>query len=158
MLLNVLVGAACIVGIFGTVIPILPGALLCAAAIIVWAIVEGGHAWLFAGVAVAVVALGMVLKYLIPGKQLKAQGVPAAVMLAGGVLGIVGFFVIPVIGLILGFILGVYLAELYRLRSARLAWPTTLAAMKAAGVSTLIDLASAVFATAIWLAGAFALA
>ena len=30
-------------------------------------------------------------------------------------LGIVGFFVVPVVGLLLGFVLGVYLAELARL-------------------------------------------
>ena len=42
----------------------------------------------------------------------------------GGVLGVVGFFVIPVIGLPLGFVLGVYLSELSRVGVDR-AWPAT---------------------------------
>ena len=76
----------------------------------------------------------------------------------GGIAGIVGFFLIPVVGIFVGFIGGIYLAELIRLKSVADAWPTTVAAMKAAGISALIDLASAVFATAVWVAGVVALA
>ena len=39
-------------------------------------------------------------------------------------LGVVGFFVVPVVGLFLGFVLGVYLAELRRVGAAA-AWPST---------------------------------
>ena len=46
--------------------------------------------------------------------------------------GIIGFFVIPVVGIIVGFLLGVFLAEWIRVRSLREAWPTTVTAMKAA--------------------------
>jgi len=152
--LEVLVACVCAVGIVGTIVPIIPGAALCAAAIVVWAIAAGGYAWWVALAAVAIVVAGAVLKYLIPGRRLKAQGVPGVVLLAGGVLGIVGFFVIPVVGLVIGFVLGVYLAEWWRLKSPAQAWPTTLAAMKAAGVSTLIELASAMLATGLWVAAA----
>ena len=68
-----------------------------------------------------------------------------------------GFFLIPVVGIFVGFILGIYLAELARLQSVTDAWPTTIAAMKAAGISTLIDLATAVFATTVWVTGAVTL-
>ena len=37
-LLEVLVGVALIVGVIGVVVPILPGALLSAAALVVWAV------------------------------------------------------------------------------------------------------------------------
>lgn len=153
MWVDVLVGLVCAVGIVGTVVPVLPGAWLCAVAIVVWGIVEGGHAWWFTAIAVLLVALGAVLKYAIPGKQLKANGVPAWVLAVGGIAGIVGFFLIPVVGIFVGFILGIYLAELARLQSVTDAWPTTVAAMKAAGISTLIDLAAAVFATTVWVTG-----
>lgn len=138
--------------------PVLPGALLCAGAILVWGVAEGGHAWWFTAIALLIVAIGAVLKYLIPGRHLKAGGVPSWVILIGGIAGIVGFFLIPVVGIFVGFVGGIYLAELIRLKSVADAWPTTVAAMKAAGISALIDLASAVFATAVWVAGVVALA
>lgn len=160
MWVDLLVGLVCLVGIVGTIFPILPGALLCAAAIVVWGFVYGGHAWWFVGIAVIIVALGALLKYLIPGKRLKSSGVPWWVLTVGAIGGIIGFFLIPVVGIFIGFIVGVYLAELVRLQSWSLAWPTTVEAMKAAGLSMMIDLASAVFATAVWVAGVgwFALA
>ncbi len=154
---NALVGLAIVVGIVGTIVPILPGAILVGAAIVIWAAVTGGTtAWLVAIAAVLVIAAGQLLKYLVPGKQLKSSGVPNWVMFAGAVAGIVGFFVVPVVGLILGFILGVFLAEAIRLRTFRDAWPTTLQAMKSAGWSVLIEFGSTVLAAAVWVGGVVA--
>ncbi len=151
---NLLVGLAILLGIVGTIVPILPGALLVAGAVVVWAFLTGGTtAWLVAIAAVGIIALGQFLKYLIPGKQLKATGVPNWVLFVGALVGIVGFFVVPVIGLILGFVLGVFLAEAARLRTFQDAWPTTLQAMKSAGWSVLIEFGSAVLAASVWVGG-----
>lgn len=158
MWLELVVAIACVVGIIGTVVPVLPGTLLCGAAILLWGIVEGGHAWWFTAGALLIIGIGAVLKYAIPGKRLKASGVPWWVMFTGAIAGIVGFFLIPVVGLFVGFILGVYVAEIARLQSVTNAWPTTVEAMKAVGISTMIDLACAVFATAVWVAGVTTLA
>ena len=149
-----IVGLVIVIGIAGTNVPMLPGAFLVAGAVVVWALLTGGWAaWGVALGAVAIIAAGQVLKYLIPGKQLKASGVPNWVLAVGGIVGIIGFFVVPVIGLILGFLLGVFLAEAYRLRTFGDAWPTTLQAMKSAGWSVLIEFASAVLAAALWVGG-----
>lgn len=151
---DALAGLAILVGLVGIVVPLLPGTLLIAAAVVVWAVaVGGGQAWLFAALAVTVLATGTVVKYAVPGRSLRAQGVPARTLLAGGVLGFVGFFVVPVAGLLLGFVLGVYLAELQRLGGER-AWPATKAALRAVGLSIAIELASGAVAAALWLAGA----
>jgi hypothetical protein len=56
------------------------------------------------------------------------------------------------VGLFLGFILGVYLAERYRV-GAQSAWPSTQEALRAIGVSILIELAAGVLATGVWLVG-----
>ena len=53
--------------------------------------------------------------------------------MAGAVLGIIGFFVIPVMGLLIGFVLGVYLAELANRRDQRLAWTSTKHAREGCG-------------------------
>ena len=101
----------------GVLVPVLPGLLLVLAGIAVWAVPRGDTVgWTVLGLAVLVVALGSVAKYLLPGRKLREAGVPMRTLALGGVLGIVGFFVIPVIGLFLGFVLGVYLGELSRLR------------------------------------------
>ncbi|MFN8184612.1 MAG: DUF456 family protein [Candidatus Nanopelagicales bacterium] len=79
---NLLVGLAILVVFAGTIVPILPGALLVAAALVVWAVITGGTtAWAVAIGALALVAAGQLLKYLIPGRQLKASGVPSWVLL-----------------------------------------------------------------------------
>src|SRR6185436_7264648 len=68
---------------------------------------------------------------------------------------VVGCFVIPVIGLFIGFVLGVYLAELRRVGAAS-AWPSTKEALRAVGVSILIELAAGVLAALVWVAGVVA--
>jgi len=97
--------------------------------------------------------VGTTVKYLWPGRNLKRSGVPNLSLLAGGVLGIVGFFVVPVIGLVLGFVLGLWLAELARLGDAKLAWPSTRHALSAVGLALLVELAAALGVTAVWLVG-----
>ena len=77
---------------------------------------------------------------------------PGSTLALGGVLGVVGFFVIPVVGLLVGFVLGVYLAELNRVgRTA--AWPATVHALKAVGLSVLIELTATLLAAAVWVTG-----
>lgn len=145
------------VGIAGTIVPILPGPFLVAGAIALWGVVTGGSwGWSIAAFAVVLIALATGLKYLIPARWMRDDGVPSMILIVGGLVGLVGFFVIPVVGLILGFIAGVFVAELWRVRSVARAWPTTVTAMKAAGLGMLIDLASVLIVTAAWVAVVFA--
>jgi uncharacterized protein YqgC (DUF456 family) len=146
-----LVAIACVVGIVGVIVPVLPGDLLIGSAILVWAVVErSAVSWFVAAVAVVVLVAGHVLTVLIPGRRMTAAGVPKLVLFAGGALGIVGFFFVPVVGLPLGFVLGVYLAEIVRLREHSAAWTTTVEAMKGTGLAVLIGLCASVIATAVW--------
>jgi hypothetical protein len=73
-------------------------------------------------------------------------------LVVGGLFAVVGFFVIPVVGVLVGFPIGVYVAERVRVGAAG-AWPSTKAALKALGVSILIELAAAVVATGVWVTG-----
>ncbi|MGC4961468.1 DUF456 domain-containing protein [Gordonia sp. DT101] len=151
---ELLVGAVILVGLLGIVFPVLPAGLLVLAAIGVWSAIVGGWAWAIFGAAAAVILLGEVVKYLVAGRSLKAAGIPNATIAVGGVLGIVGFFVIPVIGLFIGFVLGAMLAELIRMRSVGAAWRGTVSASKAALITMGIELFAALLGTAIWLVGA----
>lgn len=152
-LVEIAVAIAIVAGLAGMIVPILPGAVLIAAAILVWALEVGGStAWIVFGVALALLVLGSVVKFLVPGRRLQAAGVPNRSLWAGAGLGVVGFFVIPVVGIFVGFVLGIYLAEWQRVgRDA--AWPSTKHALKATGLSILIELAAGVLAAAAWAVG-----
>jgi uncharacterized protein YqgC (DUF456 family) len=152
---NLIAGLAIAVGVVGVVVPVVPGLLLSWAGVLLWAILgEGDSAvrWLVFGVATAVALLGALIKYMVPGRRLKQAGVPNSALLAGGVLGVIGFFVVPVVGLPVGFVLGIYLVERARLGAGR-AWPSTKQALTAAGLAMLIEFTSALAVAVIWVFG-----
>ena len=152
---ELLVLVVCLVGVVGTVLPVLPGDILVGAAVLVWALVERTPvAWIALAVVLVVLVAGHVLTWLVPGRRMQAAGVPTVVLMLGGVVGIIGFFVVPVVGLPLGFILGVFVAELLRVRTPAIAWASTKEAMKGTGLAVLIGFTAAVLATAIWAAAA----
>jgi uncharacterized protein YqgC (DUF456 family) len=152
-LTEVLVAAAILVGLVGILVPILPGSVLVLLAVLLWAAeVRTGTGWTVFGVAAFLLVVGAVVKYVVPGRRLKTVGIPASTQWAGVALGVVGFFVIPVIGLVIGFVLGVYLEERRRL-GGRGAWASTMEALRAVGVSILIELAAALLAASVWVVG-----
>lgn len=154
---EIVVALAILIGLAGIVVPILPGVILIFGAIAVWAFVTGGTtAWIVLAVSTVLLVISGVVKYTWPGRKLRDAGVPTRSLVLGGVLGIVGFFVIPVVGLFLGFIAGVYLSELQRLRAQQQAWQYTWHAVKGVGLSILVELFGALLASGVWLIGAIA--
>ena len=153
----VLVAIAIAVGLVGILVPFLPGTLLVWAAIAVWAYVVGTTpAWVVLGVATAILAAGILVKYLWPAKRMRAADVGGRTLAAGALGGLVGFFVIPVAGLLVGFVLGVFLAELVQRRDRRRAWASTVHAVKGVALSVGVELAAALLAAATWVVGVFA--
>jgi uncharacterized protein YqgC (DUF456 family) len=147
----VISGLAILAGIIGVLIPVLPGLVLCWLGVLLWALLGGAGAgrWVVLSVATAIAVGGTVIKYLWPGRRLKSTGVPTSTLVAGGVLGLIGFFVVPVVGLVLGFVLGIWLAERARLGPGR-AWPSTKQALAAVGLSMLVELAAALAIALVW--------
>ena len=155
--LELLVALVLAVGLVGVVLPVLPGLLLVWAGVLLWASEEGtALGWGVLAAATAVLLGSQVVKYLVPGRRLRSAGVPTRTLLAGAVLGVVGFFAVPVVGLLLGFVLGVWLAELTHLRSARPAWASTVHAIKAVVLSTAIELSAGFVVVAGWAVAALA--
>ncbi len=141
------------IGLLGIIVPVLPGGLLILAAILVWANDLGGTtAWTVFALAAALILVGAIGKYAVPGRRLKETGIPSSTQWTGLAFGVVGFFVVPVIGLFLGFVLGVYVAERRRLGTEP-AWPSTTSALRAVGLSILIELAAGVLAAGCWAVG-----
>jgi uncharacterized protein len=151
---NLLVAAVIAVGLIGILVPLVPGSILVFGAIAVWAFVEATTvAWVTLGVATAILAAALLVKYLWPMKRMRRADVRTWSLLAGGALGIVGFFVVPVVGLVLGFVLGVYLAELGSRHDNRLAWAATVHAIKGVALSVGVELMGALLATMVWVIG-----
>jgi len=152
---ELLVALAIAVGLAGILVPVLPGSVLILGGVLVWALdVGGATAWAVFAVVAAILVMGGVVKYLVPNRRLKSVGVPSSTQWIGAAFGIVGFFVIPVVGLFVGFVLGVYAAE--RRRVGQDAWPSTKAALRAVGLSILIELVAGVAATLVWVGGVLA--
>jgi uncharacterized protein len=151
---TVLAAVLIVVGLAGVVIPLLPGPILIWVGIALWSFERSDLAgWTILVVATAVLAVGLVAKYAFPGRRLREAGVPWITLAFGTLLGVIGFFVIPLFGLPIGFVLGIYLAEFSRLGSHAAAWPSTRQAVTAVGLSMLIEFGSGLLAAAIWLAG-----
>ena len=139
------------IGLVGIVVPVLPGGLLVFLAIAVWAVaVHTATSWVVLGVAAALFLAGEVIKYLWP---MRRADVSTRSLVVGGILGVIGFFVIPVLGLALGFVLGVYLSEYSALRDTSRAWTSTKHAIKGVALAMGVELTAALLAAAAWVTG-----
>lgn len=153
-IVEIISGLLVVVGLAGIVIQILPGTILVLAGIALWATErQTGIGWVVLALAVLAIGAAAVVKYVLAGRTLKRAEVPNRSLVVGGLAGVIGFFVIPVIGLPLLFILGVFAAEQLRLRDRHRAWRATKAAIKATGITILIELAGALVAVGFWVAG-----
>jgi len=142
-----------LIGLAGIIVPVLPGSILIGAAVVGWAVFTGGEAaWIAAGIVVALLIVGSVVKFAVPHRRLRDVGVPTSTIVIGGILGVVGFFAIPVVGLFVGFVGGVWLAEARRLGAGN-AGPSTKSALGAVGLSILIELTAGLLATVVFIGG-----
>jgi len=152
--LTVLVGLLMVVGLIGIAVPLLPGLLLVWASVLIWAAgVHSTTGWVVLGIVTTLAVTGVLLQYLLPGRLMSRAGVRTSSTVAGTALGVVGFFVIPVVGAFLGFVLGVYLAERVRQGSHAATWSSTKSALAAIGLSMGIELMTGLAIAATWVIG-----
>lgn len=146
--------AVMLIGLVGTVVPVLPGLLLIWAAGVAWAWLDGGGAARFvvAGVLTLLLVVGTALKYAVPARSVRDTGAPRRTVWLAALGAIIGFFVIPVVGLVVGAVVAVYLAELSRLGDSKSAWASTRAVLVGIGVGVLVEVATGLLMVAVWLA------
>ena len=150
-----LVALVMAVGLVGVVVPVLPGLALIWAAGLVWALAEGSGAgrWVTLAVMTVLLVAGTVAKFVLPGRSVLATGAPRSTLLAGGAGALVGFFVIPVVGLVVGGALGVLLAESRRLGDTSRAWTSTRGVLLGVGIGVLLELVAGVAMVVAWVVG-----
>ncbi|AEF38980.1 DUF456 domain-containing protein [Hoyosella subflava] len=155
---EIIIAVVILIGIAGIIVPVLPGVVIVFGAVLVWAIFEGtSTGWIVFLIATGFLVATGILQYTWPGKSLREAGVPMRSIVIGLIAAVIGFFVIPVIGLFIGFIGGTFLAESARVRRPEAAWNATVQATKAVVVSTLIQLLGALAAAVTWAVGAWVL-
>ena len=133
-----------IVGVMGTIFPILPGSLLTIGTLLVWAWVLGSTAsWTAGLIGIALAVVGMSASAILTGRKMRRERIPRGPIIVGIVAGVVGMFIVPVVGLFLGFALGLLIAEVVRRRDLAAASRASLEAMKSMGSGMLLEFACA---------------
>jgi uncharacterized protein YqgC (DUF456 family) len=141
-----------VIGLAGTIVPLMPGLLLIWAAALAYGVLEG---WGAAGViAFAVITglllVGMAAQYVMAHRSGAAGGAARSSLLLAAVFGFVGFFVIPFVGFIIGAVLGVLVAEYRRLGRWDAAWRVTLQVVKGFGIGLLVEIACGLAMIIVW--------
>ncbi|MBO3724818.1 DUF456 domain-containing protein [Actinomyces bowdenii] len=157
MLIDILTALAILIGLVGALTQIYPGPLVVLGAVALWAILTGGAAaWTVLAISAAAIILTGAGKYVLVGRRLSSAGVPGISLIVGGLAGIAGFFLIPVVGLPVGFTLGVYLWEWLRRGQEAPARAAAWAAIKAQGLAIVLELAGCLIAAVAWGVGLLA--
>jgi uncharacterized protein YqgC (DUF456 family) len=130
------------VGLAGTIVPMLPGLLLIWGAALAYGLLGSFGA---AGVVAFTVITGLLVvgtaaQYVMAHRSGAAGGAARSSLVLGAVAGVVGFFVVPLVGFFVGAVLGVLLAEQVRLGSWDRAWRSTRAVIRGFGIGLLVEL------------------
>jgi uncharacterized protein YqgC (DUF456 family) len=152
---TILCGLAILVGVAGTIIPVLPGSVLIGLSLLAWAIWGGAGTtgWVVFGVGIVFVLAGMVASAVLTGRKLREHRIPSRSVVIGLAAGLVGMFVIPVVGLFVGFAAGLLLSELLRTRNFGTATASSWAALKATGLGMFVEFGLACLAASTWVVG-----
>ncbi|MDO5645617.1 MAG: DUF456 domain-containing protein [Dermabacter sp.] len=159
VIVTIIAALAFAVGITGIVVPILPGSILIILGTLAWAIVVGGWgAWIPFALILVFSLLGITCSYVLTGRRLKQNEVPGWAIFVAVLGGVLGIFLLPGPGLILGFIAALFLVEYSRRKDPREAWASTWVALKALGIGILLELLLAMASATVFIvAAAFAL-
>ncbi|WP_344530349.1 DUF456 domain-containing protein [Streptomyces albiaxialis] len=154
--LPVLVGLVMLLGTLGTVLPGIPGPLVVWAAVFWWAMDrQTTPAWWLLTGATGLLLLNAAVQLLLPRRYRRNRPQDAtdvrrrALLFAGGT-GIVGFFVVPVVGVVPGFLGGIYGWERVRLGSHGAAAASTRTVMRAVGWRMLTELTACLLVAGAW--------
>ncbi len=142
VLLGVIALVLAAIGVIGVIVPVLPGTLLVGLGLAVWSL---GHRspidWTLLGVGVVILSAGALAGTLLTNKHLARRDIPRWPVLVGLAAGLVGMVLLPGPGLLVGFVVGLFVAEVGRVRDARAALSTSWVAIRAVGLGMLIELA-----------------
>lgn len=134
-----------LVGLIGTIVPILPGVALVWFGALIFFVgtgISGTGIGFFAFITVVAIA-GLAASLILPGKKSFNAGASWSSVILGFVGALIGSFVVPLFGAIPGGIAGVYAGERLRGTGHDQAWSATIATIKGMGWAFLCQFSSA---------------
>jgi hypothetical protein len=149
------IGLAMAVGLLGILIPIAPGIVLVWLAGLAWTILDGGGLmrWSLFAVMTALTIGALIANVRIPAKSASQTDAPRGTLWLAALFAIIGFFVIPVVGVLVGFCAGVLLSHLIATNDIHKAFDAMWATLRAFGKSALIQGACGVGICLLWILG-----
>jgi uncharacterized protein len=154
ILITVLAGILLVVAAIGAIYPVLPASLIAIVTLLVWAWVVGSWpAWVAAIIGSLVCVVGWSASALLTGRKLKQLEVPGWSIAVAIVAGIVGMFLIPVVGIFVGFAVGLLVIEALRHRDLRHAFRSSLQTLKAMGTGVVVEFLLICVAASVWTVG-----
>ncbi|MDO5727338.1 MAG: DUF456 family protein [Bowdeniella nasicola] len=138
---DAIIALGILVGIIGAIIQVYPGFAITAIVIAIWgATVKGSWGLtILAGAIIALIAVS-IGKYVLAYRQLTRQAVERSTIIMGAVGAAIGFYLLPVIGMVVGFPIGIYLAAWRKTGNSATARRQTVIAVKTVGISILVEL------------------
>lgn len=157
ILVTVLAGILLVVAAVGTIYPILPGSLIAIVTLLLWAWALGSWpAWVAAIVGSLICVVGWSASAVLTGRKLKQLEVPRWSILVAVVGGVAGMFLIPVVGLFVGFGVALLLSEWVRHGDLRQAWHYSAQTLRATGTGVLVEFLLVCVAASVWTIGVLA--
>jgi uncharacterized protein YqgC (DUF456 family) len=151
-LLVVLVAIIMVIGVAGTILPILPGLWLIWAAALAYGLFGGFGigGWIAMALITGLAAAGTASGVYLPQRRVASIGVPWWGQLTALVCAVAGFFIVPVVGAPLGFVVGILLVTLARERHVQGALAATWATLKAMLLASGLQFAVGLAMVALW--------
>ncbi|MER5750696.1 DUF456 domain-containing protein [Streptomyces sp. NPDC002088] len=147
-----LVGLVILLGLCGVLVPGVPGSWLVWAGVLWWALKDPRPvAWGVLVGATFALFFYQVVRWALPPRRLRESGATPRMAVYAGAGAFAGFFLIPVLGAIPGFLGGIYLCERLRLGRSRSARAAVRTAMRAGGWSVLAELFTCLLIMGAWL-------
>ncbi|RZB15797.1 DUF456 domain-containing protein [Streptomyces sp. F001] len=147
-----LAGLVMLLGLCGVLVPGVPGSWLVWAAVMWWALLDPRPvAWFMLVGATVALLLSQVVRWVLPPRRLRASGATPRMAVYAGVGAFLGFFLVPVVGAIPGFMAGIYVCERLRLGRHGEARAALRTAMRSGGSSVLAELFTCLLIMGAWL-------
>ncbi|MGC9380677.1 DUF456 domain-containing protein [Streptomyces sp. MH13] len=150
-------GLVILLGLYGVLLPGVPGAWLVWAGVLWWALKDPRPvAWAVLVGATVVLLLSRAVRRTLPPRRPGGDDATRRVTAYAGAGALLGFVLVPVLGAIPGFMGGVYLAERLRLGRHGEAVAALRTAMRSGGSSLLTELFACLLITGAWLGAVLA--
>lgn len=147
-----LVAVVLLLGLCGVLVPGVPGSWLVWAAVLWWALLDPQPvAWAVLVGSTAAMFLSQVVRWALPPRRLRVNDTTRRMFWYAGTGAFLGFFLVPVLGAIPGFMGGIYLSERLRLGDPGAARASLRTAMRAGGSGILVELFTCLLILGAWL-------